>query len=204
MAAVFPWLDRLIPGLAAGIILVVMWEMLTGGIHLDGLADTADGLFSRRPRERKLEIMRDSRIGAMGAAALWAVLALKSAALAAVPPPVIVPYVVFAAASGRWAMVWAITFFPYARAEGAGSIFHGERLLPAAAAASLFWAAAGLWLLRLPGALIILPAVVLLNHMLCIFLKSRLGGLTGDTYGALCQVMEVWVLLLGSVLTRML
>ena len=79
-------LEYALPPAPAAVLLVIVLALLTGGLHVDGLADTADGFFSSRPKERILEIMRDSRTGAMGAAAVVCVLLLKCSALAALSP----------------------------------------------------------------------------------------------------------------------
>src|SRR5690349_20393121 len=107
-------------GLAAGalwnasvrsVILVVIWGVITAGLHLDGLSDTFDAVMSWRPRERKLEIMKDSRIGAMGALALIGVLALKMAWLHAAGDGWL-RVAWLAPVLGRWADIYGIFWFP--------------------------------------------------------------------------------------------
>ncbi|MBC8078254.1 MAG: adenosylcobinamide-GDP ribazoletransferase, partial [Chloroflexales bacterium] len=118
------WLgDTLWGATARAALVVVAAGVITGGLHLDGLSDTFDGVMSWRPTERKLEIMKDSRIGAMGALALVAVLLLKVVFLgaagsewwrAALLAPVL----------GRWADCYGIFFFPAARGGGLGRTFN--------------------------------------------------------------------------------
>lgn len=167
---------------------VVAWGVVTAGLHLDGLSDTFDGVMSWRDRERKLEIMRDSRIGAMGALALAAVLGLKVALLATAGDRWLVAALV-APAIGRWADVYGIVFFPPAREGGLGRTFQallGPRDFPLATlialAAALIGGVAGIVALALAW---------LVTHALGRWWTRDLGGLTGDTYGALCEIAEV-------------
>jgi adenosylcobinamide-GDP ribazoletransferase len=168
--------------------LVVAWGVLTAGLHLDGLSDTFDGVMSWRGRERKLEIMRDSRIGAMGALALAAVLGLKVAWLAAAGDAWL-PAIVLAPVLGRWADVYGIVTFPPAREGGLGKTFQsmlGPRDFSLATATALSAAL----LLAGPRGLAALLLVWLVSHALGRWWTRDLGGLTGDTYGALCEIGE--------------
>lgn len=171
------------------IVLVVVWGVLTAGFHLDGLSDTFDGVMSWRSRERKLEIMRDSRIGVMGALALVAVLGLKAVFLATAGDAWMVA-VLLAPVLGRWADVYGIARFPPAREGGLGRTFQshlhsGDILI--ASGMTLILA------LTLGGAqgLIALVIVWGVTHLLGRWWTRDLGGLTGDTYGALCEIAEV-------------
>ncbi len=171
------------------VVLVVAWGTLTAGLHLDGLSDTFDGVMSWRSRERKLEIMRDSRIGVMGALALVAVLGLKVVFLTAAGHAWFMA-VLLAPVLGRWADVYGIVRFPPARKGGLGRTFQshlrpGDFLV--ASGATLILA------LALGGAhgLIALALVWLVVHVLGRWWTRDLGGLTGDTYGALCEIAEV-------------
>src|SRR5262249_14423472 len=112
------------PGVRA-VGLVVGWGIVTAGLHLDGLSDTFDAVMSWRPRERKLEIMRDSRIGAMGALALVAVLALKVAWLREAGDGWL-RAVWLAPILGRWADIYGIVWYPPAREGGLGRSFQAQ------------------------------------------------------------------------------
>ena len=107
------------------VVIVVGWGVITAGLHLDGLSDTFDAVMSWRPRERKLEIMKDSRIGAMGALALIAVLALKVTWLHAAGDGWL-RAVWLAPVLGRWADTYGIFWFPPARAGGLGREFQAQ------------------------------------------------------------------------------
>ena len=187
----------LLRGLPVGVtsaLVLVAAALLTGGLHLDGLMDTCDGLFGGRTRERRLEIMRDSRVGSYGALAGALQLLLKYAALAALPGGWRGVALVVALTCGRWAMVVAIGRFPYARAEGLGRAFKdGLRVtdvaLATVLAAAVCWAA-----LETLGAAL-LAGTLLLSLVGGWWLTRALGGLTGDCYGAVSEVVEVGVLL---------
>lgn len=176
---------------------VAATSIITAGVHLDGLADTCDAVFSWRSRERKLEIMTDSRIGAMGAIALVLVIAFKIAALLALGE-----YwwlgALFCPVFGRWADLYGIASFPAAKAEGlASSVRAGApsgHLLQATGLTVVL--TAPLWFfgewIPLFAALV---AAVLAVHALAAAVVRSLGGLTGDVYGALSEIGEVLALL---------
>jgi adenosylcobinamide-GDP ribazoletransferase len=171
------------------VVLVVAWGVLTAGMHLDGLSDTFDGVMSWRSRERKLEIMRDSRIGVMGALALAAVLGLKAAFLAGAGDAWLTA-VVLAPVLGRWADVYGIVRFPPAREGGLGRTFQSYLRPGDFAGASVATLALAL-IVGGAGGLIALALVWMVTHLLGRWWTRDLGGLTGDTYGALCEIAEV-------------
>jgi adenosylcobinamide-GDP ribazoletransferase len=170
---------------------------VTMGLHLDGLADSCDALFSWRSRERKLEIMKDSRIGAMGALALIAVIMLKVGALVSLGP-FWWRGVLLAPACGRWADIYGIFFFPLARADGMGRAFHDHVRRRDFAIATATVLVAGVVLVPSWRGLLLLvlwPGI----HGLARRMTASLGGLTGDTYGVLSEAGEVLTLLVLAV-----
>ncbi|HMO59801.1 MAG TPA: adenosylcobinamide-GDP ribazoletransferase, partial [Roseiflexaceae bacterium] len=151
-------------------------------------SDTFDGVLSWRSRERKLEIMRDSRIGAMGALALIAVLLLKVALIAAAGDQwwqIIVPAVVL----GRWADVYGIVRFPAAREGGLGRNF--QQQLRRGDFGFATFSTIALVLVGGVQGLIAMGCVWLAAELIGRWWVHDLGGLTGDTYGALCEIGEV-------------
>jgi adenosylcobinamide-GDP ribazoletransferase len=187
------WLAGLFWGdLARAALVVTAWAIVTGGLHLDGLSDTFDAVMSWRSRERKLEIMKDSRIGAMGALAIVALLLLKVVFLAEAGAAWW-QAVLLAPALGRWADIYGIYWFPPAAEGGLGRAFHAQVRRSdfvlatggAALAAALVGGVAGL-----VATLLVLAA----THLLARWWTRDLGGLTGDTYGALCEIGEVVVI----------
>jgi adenosylcobinamide-GDP ribazoletransferase len=180
---------HLAPGVLA-VALVSLHALLSGGLHLDGLADTLDAWGGGRgQRARMLEIMRDSRIGAHGAAALALLLAGKIAALAALLARGTLWPLLAGPAVARWAVVPLIMLFPYARPGGLGSPFQERRRGIDLLAATLLVAALPYWFgagaLR-AGALALAAAL-----LLALALSRRLGGLTGDVYGAAVEIAEL-------------
>ncbi len=180
---------------------VALLAVLTGGLHLDGLADTADGLGSRRPAARALDIMRRPDAGPMGVAALVLVLLIQVAALAALArPPVAAAALVLAAVTGRVAVVVA-TGFPAARPGGFGALVAGRTAgrHRAATAAALFGVIAvagvlgGGWTLAVRGLVAVL-AGLLAGAFLSFVAWRRLGGMTGDVFGAIVEVSTATVL----------
>jgi adenosylcobinamide-GDP ribazoletransferase len=185
-------LDRALPAGPAAALLVAAAALLTGGLHLDGLMDTADGLAGGRSPEQRLAIMRDSRVGAIGAVAGGLALLAQFACLSELTGHHRLLTLVAAGALGRWAMLLAISAFPAAGAEGLGAGLRAGVTRGSAVAGSL---------LVLPVAVVAGPlglagvAVgVAVAAGLGRFLVRRLGGLTGDAYGAIAVVAETAVL----------
>jgi adenosylcobinamide-GDP ribazoletransferase len=189
--------------LAAALAIGVL-ALLTGGLHLDGLADTADGLGSRRPREEALAIMRRSDIGPFGVAALIFVILIQVTALATVSPgwPAAAAVAV-AAVTGRVAVVLATgPGSPAARPDGFGALVAGATTARARATAAILLlalapgAAALAWglvpALRVAAAVL---AGLLAADLLRRGARRRLGGMTGDVFGALIEVSTATVLL---------
>jgi adenosylcobinamide-GDP ribazoletransferase len=174
---------------------VALLGLLTGGLHLDGLADTADGLGSRRPARQALDIMRRPDVGPMGVAALVLVLLIQVAAVAAVPRvPLAAAALALAAVTGRVAVVLA-TGYPAARPGGFGALVAGQttaggRVLTVAlfgcsVAAAGF--AAGGWTLATRGLTAAL-AGLLAGGLVQFVAWRRLGGMTGDVFGAIVEI----------------
>jgi adenosylcobinamide-GDP ribazoletransferase len=168
---------------------------VSGALHLDGLADTADGVFSSRPRDRVLEIMRDSQIGTMGALLLVGVLALKWAALSELTESLRWQCLLLMPLAGRCALVTQLAVLPYARPEGGlASLFANQVKASHAAWALLFLLAVSWSALAGAGLLVSLAALVGIAF-LCAYFRQKLGGLTGDTLGATCELVEAIPLL---------
>jgi len=113
-------LNYVFPVLVVAAMLITGLIFLSGGLHLDGFMDTMDGVLSGRPPERKLEIMRDSRVGAFGVVGLVILLLLKFALLSCLPAQVMPRVLILMPVLSRWGMVYAIARFPYARPQGIG------------------------------------------------------------------------------------
>lgn len=180
-------------GVVSGLDMIALL-VLTGALHVDGLGDSADGLFSHRSRERALEIMKDSRIGVMGLVTILAVLGMKWAGLSELHSQrwlmiCLVP------AYSRAGMLVAMRILPYGRPEGGTGRDFCDRhaslrtywMLPVLVVLSLFLG----W-----RALVINGLFVLTTAALLLFYARKIGCITGDTLGALNEVLEA-VLFLG-------
>lgn len=188
--------------LNAGIaFLLTVW--LTGGIHCDGFMDTFDGLFSGRDRERMLEIMKDSRVGAFGVVSFVSLAAMNFAVLnelARLSTAEFLSAIFAMPILGRLMMVFVIGFFPYARAEGMGKAFaemtDGRTMLLATVEALIL-----LTPLTAISTEIFLTALMsgLGAFMIAFYFgwyaTKKLGGVTGDIYGAVTLLSELIVLL---------
>lgn len=184
-------------------LLLVSLVVLTGGLHLDGYMDTMDGVLSGRSRERMLEIMRDSRVGAFGALGMGCLLLLKYALLLGLPEHFLPAVLLLMAVMGRWGMVYAIARFPYARPQGLGTLFSTYTGARELATATLITFLVAIVAGKFTG-LGILVIVLAITHWLCVTFVRLLGGLTGDTYGAINEIVEVVVLLAYYPLVRVL
>ena len=168
------------------------WILSTGALHLDGFLDSCDGLFGGRTPEDRLRILRDERVGAFAVIGGFLLLLLQFQSLAALSSRS--EALLLAPLLGRWGMAVAVVAFPYARAEGLGRTMkdHASWLQASLASATAVLAA---WL---AGGQLGLLALLLSGSLMWIvarFVLTRLPGLTGDIYGALCQLLEVLVLL---------
>lgn len=191
-AAGIDWgLWHLLPLGVTSVLTVILLIAASGALHLDGLADAADGLFSARPRERALEIMRDSRTGPMGVAAIVAVIALKIALLTALTGPGRWWVLLLMPVAGRCALLIHLALLPYARPEGGlADLFHRNRSQGHALGALLFLLALGSLTGGFAGFLAAAVAA-LAALLLAAYFQRRLGGLTGDTLGAACELTEL-------------
>ncbi|EHM45310.1 adenosylcobinamide-GDP ribazoletransferase [Yokenella regensburgei] len=180
----------------AALFAVLALALLTGGLHLDGLADTCDGVFSARPRERMLEIMRDSRLGTHGGLALVFVLLAKVLVVSelALRGENMLAALAAACACGRGMSVLLMYGQRYAREEGMGNLFINKISFKQTAITLALAAVVVIALLGINGLTALLftfVAVWLFGQ----WLKRILGGQTGDTLGAAIEVGEIVFLL---------
>lgn len=186
------WLAGLVfPPLVTGALTVAAWVALTGGLHLDGLADCADGLLYPGAPEKRLEIMKDPRLGAFGGIGLGLALLLKFTALASLTPATL-PGLLLATSLARWCILPA-GLVSLARPGGMGADFAaGLRKT------SLLWGALiplGLALALGWSGLLALVLGLLAAFGVLTLAKNRLGGVTGDVFGLLVEAVEIVILL---------
>lgn len=194
MAAVVWAAGSYIPHQLQASLLVFFLVILTGGIHLDGFMDSIDGLFSGRSRENKLEIMRDSRVGAFGVIGAICLLLLKFNLFAVIPNPVLIKLLIVVPALSRWNMSFAVVVFPYARREGLGTIYKKYSSFKELIMATIFAAAVAGIVLGIYGAVLMALGAVF-TYLTGRKITKELGGLTGDIYGFINELSEVLLLL---------
>lgn len=192
------WLAGTLPSVLGAALLVSLLAALTGALHLDGVADLFDGLAGGRgDRERILAIMRDSRIGAQGAVALILVLVAKTAAVSLLLDGRDFLSLLAFPAIARFAVVPQIVLFRYTRPEGLGRAFNGEarvvELIMATVTMVAVAFALGPSIAKQAG------AALGVSVLLAFWLRSRLGGLTGDVYGATIEIAETVALFVAAV-----
>ncbi|RIV29294.1 adenosylcobinamide-GDP ribazoletransferase [Alicyclobacillaceae bacterium I2511] len=218
----YPWVGALLGGVAfvvqgaAGLVLpplpatglaLGVYTLLTGGLHVDGLMDTADALGSRHNREAALAVMKDSRVGAMGVLVAVLLLGGKWSALAALPTRDLWAFVAVPTVA-RMALVWSMTLAPSARPQGLGAFYArgiGRKVVGGAAVSTVFLtflpglvgksAGDNVWMCTVALWLLTAGLTLAFTH----WMTRRFGGMTGDTYGALNELVEWsgWLLVLA-------
>jgi adenosylcobinamide-GDP ribazoletransferase len=185
-----------LPAAVVAVLVVIAETLLTGALHIDGLADTADGFGGGKSRDDILRIMRDPAIGSYGAVAIALLIAFKIAVLSALlDRHAALPYLVLAPALGRWTAAPLSRFLKYARPEKSAPAFAGTR--------ELIWAslltAAIIPALGIHRALVCWAAVVFATGAFGVFCYRKIGGITGDTLGAAIEISECAVLMAALV-----
>jgi adenosylcobinamide-GDP ribazoletransferase len=196
------WLLRLVlPSAVVSGLLLVCLVVLTGGLHLDGFVDTCDGIAGHKTPEARWQVMRDSRAGAFGIVGVCCLLIVKYVSLNSVPDSLMMMTLVLMPVVSRWAMVYAVFAYPYARPSGLGKVFKQAASQRRLAIATLVALAVAIPWFRLAGLVIMLGVWVIVVAMAA-YLKRKFSGLTGDTYGAINEVAEVGVLILVCLLAH--
>ena len=205
----FPWVGALLglgfwwallalqgffPPAAAAALLLTLTVLATRGLHLDGLADTVDGLGGGSNPQDRLAIMKDSRLGACGAVSLFLALLLKFAFFLAWANKDLGPGLILYPVLSRWGMVFLAFLSPYARPEGG----LGQAMTTGVSARTLLGAtlsalALALLIFQVSG-LLLLAAAAAATWLLSIYFQKRLGGVTGDVLGTANEVLEILVL----------
>ncbi len=179
----------LFPAPVAAVLLAGVSVLLTGAIHLDGLADCADAFYGRRDKAAVLEILKDPRIGTMGGAAIGLSLLARAASFASLPAAILVPALPVMSMFSRSAVLPAMRVLPYARAEsGIISTGASPRRVPLVPAASAIAVAAALLPLPIGASLIACALFWRLSW-------KKIGGCTGDVLGATIEIGEIVFLL---------
>lgn len=191
------WLLLLIlPEQISNIFLILVLLVLSGGIHLDGLADTCDGLFSGKGREEALKIMKDSRIGTFGVVAIALILLLKVSLLSFLFGEIKGAALIAMPIFGRFSTAFAAMLFGAAKEKGVGKSFSTGVGIIELVIAALTTVIVAVLLFRFQ-ALPMLLGLVMFVLVTSFLISRRVGGMTGDTFGALIELTEAWTLLLA-------
>ncbi len=203
------WLFGLIlPSAIVNMLLIVYLVVISGALHLDGLVDTCDGIVGKKTVEERWQVMDDSHAGSFGAIGVFCLLLAKYVSLSSVPEYWLLMTLVLMPVVSRWAMVYAIFAYPYARPSGLGKVFKqgaSWRSFTVATVITLaviigltWWANIAYFYLV---SIVLMCSIWAIVALMAIYLKHKFTGLTGDTYGAINEVVEVSVLMLVSMLT---
>ncbi len=183
-------LAQMLPREMAAIIVLALYIIATGGLHLDGLMDTMDAIGSRKLHQEALAVMKDSRVGAMGAIAASLLLIGKALAFSKFPitanpgPWVAVPMI------ARTTAIWSMAWSPAATEHGLGSLY-AQKIPRTTMTVATMGGLLGLWVfLPIRAAAILLLLSVGMTLAWTRFVRHRFGGSTGDTYGALIEMVE--------------
>jgi adenosylcobinamide-GDP ribazoletransferase len=197
------WLFGLIlPSAVANALLIVSLVVITGVLHLDGFVDTCDGIAGHKTAEDRWRVMHDSRVGGFGIVGIVLLLLVKYVSLNSIPLPLMMTTLVLMPVISRWATVYAIFAYPYAKPSGLGKAFKQGTNWLRFTMATLIALVVVVGLAQLVG-LAIMFLIWVMAVAMAAYLKSKFSGLTGDTYGAINEVAEVGVLILVTLLARL-
>ncbi len=196
-------LSLILPSMVVNALLLVALVVITGALHLDGFIDTCDGLGGHKTPEARWQIMSDSRVGGFGIVGAVLLLLVKYVSLNSVPEALLMATLVLMPLVSRWAMVYAIFAYPYAKPSGLGKVYKQGVGWQRFTLATIITLGVAIGLARwaniayfyLAG-LVIMGGIWVIVVAMAAYLKHKFSGLTGDTYGAINEVAEVGVLIL--------
>jgi adenosylcobinamide-GDP ribazoletransferase len=191
--------QKVLPHEVVAGLIVVISIIITGGMHLDGFADTMDALFCYGDREKKLAVMKDSRIGAYGVIGIVSVILLKYVLVVSLPQTYLMQSLIGFPILSRWMMTFSIVFYPYIREKGLGKAFTSQKnsafIIASIATITIMYIMLGL------KSLIVIIGVFMAGLFFILYLTRQFGGMTGDTYGATNEFCEIIALLMFIILS---
>ena len=180
----------------AVVLVITVYMFLSGALHIDGLSDACDGLYGGKgDKVKTLEIMKDSRIGTIGALALVLDVGLRFALLYSLPVSIIPASLILMTVLGRWSQGLFSLNAPSARAESRGGYFSGSLTPGIFGFSSLTMLGICLFLLKPVSLILLLLFLILIICLAKNYFRRKIGGITGDTIGALNEAVEILVLL---------
>ena len=197
------WLLGLfLPRAVADVLVMVTLVIFTGALHLDGFIDTFDGIAGHKSVEDRWRVMHDSRAGGIGVVAVASLLLVKYVSLNNLPDSLLGMALVLMPVLGRWAMTYSIFAYPYARPTGLGTAFKRGTGWLRLTIATIITFVVVVVLCQVTG-LAVMLGIWIFVVAISAFLKRKFSGLTGDTYGAINELAEVFVLILILGLDRL-
>ena len=203
------WLLSLIlPASIVNVIIIIALLLLTGALHIDGFIDTCDAFFGRRTPQKRWQIMSDSRVGSFGVVGAFCLLLLTYVSLGGISEAYKMTALILMPALSRWSMVYAIFAFPYAKPAGLGKTFKEQANRKKLALATSLVLASTLGLLVIKGLSLLLVGLALVFMVWLVavaaglLLRQKFAGLTGDSYGAINEVTQVFVLILFCLISK--
>jgi adenosylcobinamide-GDP ribazoletransferase len=188
----------ILPASVVNALLIITLVILTGAHHLDAFIDTCDGVIAGKSKKERLAIMSDTKVGVFGIVGVILLLLLKYVSLSSAP---ILPALLLMPTLSRWTMASMIFIFPYAKRSGMGLAFKQGATWQRLTIATIIALIAAVALLQWWG-LALMAALWLIAFGVANCFRARLGGLTGDNYGAINELAEVLVLLLLILIGR--
>ncbi|WP_265446688.1 adenosylcobinamide-GDP ribazoletransferase [Acetivibrio straminisolvens] len=196
ITVLFYILKRFFPSGVTSVLLIAAYIVLTGGIHLDGLGDTFDGIFSNKSREKMLEIMRDSRIGTNALLAVVCIIILDYALLSSIPLSYLPRVLLLFPAAGRIGSLIGAGVSVYAREEGLGKSFINCCGVKEILQGSIIYFFVFLLVFSIKG--LLFAALTWVTAFITVkFFSKKVGGATGDILGAVCELNQAFFLILA-------
>ncbi|MFH1777985.1 MAG: adenosylcobinamide-GDP ribazoletransferase [Candidatus Omnitrophota bacterium] len=188
-----------LPQAVIAALLLIVCAAITGGLHLDGFIDTCDGLGAGKTPEESLEIMHSSTTGAIGVVAIVLLLILKYTIFISIPDNVLWKLLILMVVFARWIQVWTCFFSKYVREDGKAKHFVEQAAKEEVKTGLIFTVCAFVLLLGIKGLVLffvsLMPVYVFVN-----WIEKKIGGMTGDTIGAVSEAAEISLLLFGLML----
>lgn len=183
-------LSKVFPENITNLLLIILLAFITGGLHIDGLADTADGIGSRKSKSEVLDIMKDSRIGTMGVLGVISIFLLKLYFLNVINVHSKNVVLLLMPAISRWSMLLPMSFFKYARSNGKAKIFIENINFKIVLITTIMVITLNTVFFKLQG-LLMLIIVVCISLLAAKIVSNKIEGITGDVLGAVNEISEV-------------
>jgi len=189
-------------------VIIIALVLLSGALHVDGFIDTCDALFGRRTIQKRWQIMSDSRVGSFGVVGAFCLLLLLYVSLGGIAEAYKMVALILMPTLSRWSMAYAIFAFPYAKPTGLGKTFKQQANWRKLALATSLVLVSTLGLLIIKGLVLVFAGlglifmVWLIAAALGLLLQRRFAGLTGDSYGAINEVTQVFILIFFCLISK--